>query len=388
MTIDPIYLDYNATTPCDPRVVEKMLPYFSEQYGNPANGLHIQGRKSARAVAEAREQISALLAAQPGEVFFTAGATESNNLAILGLARAARRTTRRRIVTTAVEHKAVLLPSKKLADDGFDIVVLPVNRNGKVDIEAARDVINTDTLLVSVQAANNELGTIQPVTEISLLAHEKGAYMHCDAAQAVGKIPVNVNDLGVDLLSVSAHKLYGPKGIGCLYVRGGTRTIALEPLAYGGGQENGLRSGTTNVPGAVGFGEACAIAQTELMDEMARLTALRDTLEMELLTVIDGLLINARQTDRLPNTSSLTFPGVDADALLLNMPELMSGTGSACTSGAVEPSHVLTAIGLSRAESSSTIRLSLGRFTYRHEIREIVALLFQTSATLRITAQG
>ena len=388
MTIDPIYLDYNATTPCDPRVVEKMLPYFSEQYGNPANGLHIQGRKSARAVAEAREQISALLAAQPGEVFFTAGATESNNLAILGLARAARRTTRRRIVTTAVEHKAVLLPSKKLADDGFDIVVLPVNRNGKVDIEAARDVINTDTLLVSVQAANNELGTIQPVTEISLLAHEKGAYMHCDAAQAVGKIPVNVNDLGVDLLSVSAHKLYGPKGIGCLYVRGGTRTIALEPLAYGGGQENGLRSGTTNVPGAVGFGEACAIAQTELVDEMARLTALRDTLEMELLTVIDGLLINARQTDRLPNTSSLTFPGVDADALLLNMPELMSGTGSACTSGAVEPSHVLTAIGLSRAESSSTIRLSLGRFTYRHEIREIVALLFQTSATLRITAQG
>ncbi len=382
MTIDPIYLDYNATTPCDPRVVEKMLPYFSEQYGNPANGLHIQGRKSARAVAEAREQISALLAAQPAEVFFTAGATESNNLAILGLARAARRTTRRRIVTTAVEHKAVLLPSKKLADDGFDIVVLPVNRNGKVDIEAARDVINTDTLLVSVQAANNELGTIQPVTEISLLAHEKGAYMHCDAAQAVGKIPVNVNDLGVDLLSVSAHKLYGPKGIGCLYVRGGTRTIALEPLAYGGGQENGLRSGTTNVPGAVGFGEACAIAQTELMDEMARLTALRDTLEMELLTVIDGLLINARQTDRLPNTSSLTFPGVDADALLLNMPELMSGTGSACTSGAVEPSHVLTAIGLSRAESSSTIRLSLGRFTYRHEIREIVALLFQTSATL------
>ena len=382
MTIDPIYLDYNATTPCDPRVVEKMLPYFSEQYGNPANGLHIQGRKSARAVAEAREQISALLAAQPGEVFFTAGATESNNLAILGLARAARRTTRRRIVTTAVEHKAVLLPSKKLADDGFDIVVLPVNRNGKVDIEAARDVINTDTLLVSVQAANNELGTIQPVTEISLLAHEKGAYMHCDAAQAVGKIPVNVNDLGVDLLSVSAHKLYGPKGIGCLYVRGGTRTIALEPLAYGGGQENGLRSGTTNVPGAVGFGEACAIAQTELMDEMARLTALRDTLEMELLTVIDGLLINARQTDRLPNTSSLTFPGVDADALLLNMPELMSGTGSACTSGAVDPSHVLTAIGLSRAESSSTIRLSLGRFTYRHEIREVVALLFQTSATL------
>jgi cysteine desulfurase len=198
----------------------------------------------------------------------------------------------------------------------------------------------------------------------------------------VGKIPVNVDDLGVDLLSASAHKLYGPKGIGCLYVRGGTRTIALEPLAYGGGQENGLRSGTTNVPGAVGFGEACAIAQAELTDEMARLTALRDTLETALLAEIDGLRINARDADRLPNTSSLTFPGVDADALLLNMPKVMLGTGSACTSGAVEPSHVLTAIGLNRAESSSTIRLSLGRFTYQHELREIIALLFQTSATL------
>ncbi len=290
----PAYLDYNATTPCDPRVVEKMSPYFTEWYGNPANGLHIQGRRSARAVADAREQIAALLAARPGEVFFTAGATESNNLAILGLARAARRSTRRRIITTAVEHKAVLLPCKKLTDDGFDIVILPVDRNGKVDVEAARIAIDTDTLLVSIQAANNEIGTIQPVAEIAAMAHEKGAYVHCDAAQAVGKIPVNVDDLGVDLLSASAHKLYGPKGIGCLYVRGGTRAIALEPLAYGGGQENGLRSGTTNVPGAVGFGEACAIAQAELVDEMAGLAALRDALETALLAEIDGLLVNAR----------------------------------------------------------------------------------------------
>lgn len=378
----PVYLDYNATTPCDPRVVEKMSPFFTEWYGNPANGLHIQGRRSARAVADAREQIAALIVARPGEIFFTAGATESNNLAILGLARAARRSTRRRIVTASAEHKAVLLPCKKLADDGFEVVILPVDRNGRVDVEAARSAIDTGTLLVSVQAANNEIGTIQPVAEIAALAHEMGAFVHCDAAQAVGKIPVNVDDLGVDLLSASAHKLYGPKGIGCLYVRGGTRTIALEPLAYGGGQENGLRSGTTNVPGAVGFGEACAIAQAELTDEMARLTALRDTLETALLAEIDGLRINARDADRLPNTSSLTFPGVDADALLLNMPKVMLGTGSACTSGAVEPSHVLTAIGLNRTESSSTIRLSLGRFTYQHELREIVALLFQTSATL------
>ncbi|MCX6042572.1 MAG: cysteine desulfurase family protein [Caldilinea sp.] len=363
MRLDPIYLDYNATTPCDPRVVEKMSPFFTEWYGNPANVLHIQGRRSARAVADAREQIAALIVARPGEIFFTAGATESNNLAILGLARAARRSTRRRIVTASAEHKAVLLPCKKLADDGFEVVILPVDRNGRVDVEAARSAIDTGTLLVSVQAANNEIGTIQPVAEIAALAHEMGAFVHCDAAQAVGKIPVNVDDLGVDLLSASAHKLYGPKGIGCLYVRGGTRTIALEPLAYGGGQEN-------------------AIAQAELTDEMARLTALRDTLETALLAEIDGLRINARDADRLPNTSSLTFPGVDADALLLNMPKVMLGTGSACTSGAVEPSHVLTAIGLNRAESSSTIRLSLGRFTYQHELREIIALLFQTSATL------
>lgn len=246
-----VYLDYNATTPCDPRVVEKMRPYFEELYANPANGYHCWGRLAARAVEDARAQVGELINAAPGEIVFTAGATESNNLAILGLARMARSSKRRRIVTTAVEHKAVLLPCKRLVEEGFELVVLPVDDNGRVILDAARAEINAETLLVSVQAANNEIGTIQPVAEIAEIAHAQGTVVHCDAAQAVGKIWVDVHRLGVDLLSASAHKLYGPKGIGCLYIRGGARSIALEPLIYGGGQEHGIRAGTTNVPNAV-----------------------------------------------------------------------------------------------------------------------------------------
>lgn len=382
MPSDVIYLDYNATTPCDPRVVEKMRPYFDELYANPANGYHRWGRLAARAVDDARAQIGELINAESRDIVFTAGATESNNLAILGLARMARNCKRRRIVTTAVEHKAVLLPCKKLVEEGFELIVLPVDENGRVILDRARAEINAETLLVSVQAANNEIGTIQPVAEIAEIAHAQGALVHCDAAQAVGKIPVDVHRLGADLLSASAHKLYGPKGIGCLYIRGGVRAIALEPLLYGGGQEHGLRAGTTNVPGAVGFGEACAIAQTELSQEIVRLQSLRDDIESALLTQISGLLINGRDAERLPNTSSLTFPGVDADALLLNLPTLMMGTGSACTSGAVEPSHVLTAIGLSRELASATIRLSLGRFTHTTGLATITQQLSESVHSL------
>ncbi|MFN3983336.1 MAG: cysteine desulfurase family protein [Caldilinea sp.] len=379
---DIIYLDYNATTPCDPRVLAKMRPYFDELFANPANGYHRWGRLAARAVEDAREQIGALINAAPKEIVFTAGATESNNLAILGLARRARNRERRRIVTTAVEHKAVLLPCKRLVEEGFDLIILPVDEHGCVRLDAAQAAINDETLLVSVQAANNEIGTIQPVAEIAEIAHAHGALVHCDAAQALGKIPVDVDRLGVDLLSASAHKLYGPKGIGCLYVRGGTRSIALEPLLYGGGQEHGLRSGTTNVPGAVGFGEACAIAQTELSQEMARLQSLRDAIELALQAKIPTLHINGRGTARLPNTSSLTFPGIDADALLLNLPDLMLGTGSACTSGAVEPSHVLTAIGLNRDLASATVRLSLGRFVAPTDVQRIVSEIVTTITQL------
>jgi cysteine desulfurase len=372
-----IYLDYNATTPCDPRVVEKMQPFFSEWYGNPATGLHLQGRRAARAVDGAREQIAAFIGCRPGEIVFTGGATESNNLAILGLGRANRDSARTRIVTSAVEHKAVLLPCQKLQEEGYEFIVLPVDAQGRISIEEAEETIDDRMLLVSVQAANNEVGTLQPVARIAEIAHAHGAIVHCDAAQAVGKIPVDLNteDWQVDLLSVSAHKLYGPKGVGALYLRNGPHAHPMVPLQYGGGQEHGLRSGTSNVPGIVGFGEACRVCQAELAQESPRIAGLRDRLEDALLAGVPGLRINAREAERLPNTSSLTFPGFDADALLLNLPEVMLGTGSACSSGALEPSHVLLAMGLSRADASSTVRASLGRFTAEEDVDRACSLL-------------
>ena len=364
----PIYLDYNATTPCDPRVVEKMLPYFSEIYGNPSNGYHRQGRLSAQAVSKAREQVANLIGAEPHEVIFTSGATESNNQAILGLARLHKTNPRKRIVTSKIEHKAVLNPFKKLSEEGFEIILLDVDSQGVVSIDQAKEYIDEKTLLVSIHLANNEIGTIQPVQEIVEIAHQHGALVHTDAAQAVGKIPVDVQGLGVDMLSMSAHKLYGPKGIGALYIRNGIRSVPMEPLLYGGGQENGFRSGTTNVPGIVGFGEAARISMEVLTEEMIRISSLRDRLEELLLHGIPNLIINAQKAKRLPNTSSLTFPGVEADALLLNLPDVMMGTGSACNAGAVEPSHVLQAIGLRREVASCTVRASLGRFVNDKDI--------------------
>ncbi len=377
-----IYLDYNATTPCDPRVVEKMLPYFSAIYGNPANGLHRQGRLAARAVDEAREKVALLIGAREKEIVFTSGATESDNLAILGIARMNRNGKRKRIITSAIEHKAVLLACKKLQEEGFDVVFLPVDLEGRVLIDAAREVIDENTLLVSIHGANNEIGTIQPIAQLAELAHQMGAFFHCDAAQAVGKIPVNVDEWDVDLLSMSAHKLYGPKGIGALFVRGGSNAIPMEPIWYGGGQENGLRSGTSNVPGIVGFGEACDICKNEVREELPRLQNLRNTLERELKSSFPALIINGEEAVRIPNTSSLTFPDIDADALILNAPGIMIGTGSACTSGAVEPSHVLTAIGLSRNYASATIRISLGRYTSSENAMEAVAKLIIATNTL------
>lgn len=384
MTSEPIYLDNNATTRCDPRVLEKMLPYFSQWYGNPANGFHRQGRKAAKAIDEAREQVARLLHARPGEIVFTAGATESNNLAILGLAHMARNGNRKHIVTSAIEHKAVLLPCKKLQEEGFTVTILPVDRNGCVSLAAAKEAISEQTLLVSIQAANNEIGTLQPVQAIAEIAHEHGAWVHSDAAQAVGKIEVDVDQLGVDLLSASAHKLYGPKGIGSLYIRGGARAIHLEPLLYGGGQEGELRSGTSNVPSIVGFGEACQLAAEVVATEGPQLAALRNQFEKSLLQIVPHLKINGYEALRLPNTSSLVFPSLDADALLLNLPDIMMGNGSACSSGAIEPSHVLTAIGLPRSEANATVRASLGRFTTPGDISTAVTRIGQAIQSLTI----
>lgn len=377
----PIYLDYNATTPCDPRVVQAMLPYFDEIYGNPANGLHGLGRKAARAMDNAREHVAALIGALPGEIVFTSGATESNHLAILGTAEYAS-PTRRKIITCAIEHKAVLAPCKRLAELGFEIVILPVDSNGLVLLDELEQAVGEDTFLVSIQAANNEIGTLQPIARIAELAHHHGALVHTDAAQAIGKIPCDVREWGVDLLSCSAHKLYGPKGIGALYIRGGARSIPIRPMLEGGGQEFGLRAGTSNVPAIVGLGAACEIVAAELPQESARLKEYQAELERGLLEAIPTLRINAQHAPRLPNTTNITFEGVEADALLLRLPGLMMSTGSACHTGTMEPSHVLQAIGLTREQASASIRISLGRMTTENDIRETIKQTYKVISVL------
>lgn len=377
-----IYLDNNATTPCDPRVVEKMLPYFSEIYGNPANGYHIQGRTAAKAVDKARGQIAQLIGAQPYEIIFTGGATESNNLAIFGISRFSKNSLRNRLVTSKIEHKAVLYPCKVLKEDNKDVVFISVSSAGEINLQEMLGSITENTFLVSVHLANNEIGTIQPIHEIAEHAHSVGALVHTDAAQAVGKISVHVDELGVDLLSMSAHKLYGPKGIGALYIRGGTKAVPFAPMFYGGGQELGLRPGTSNVPSIVGFGEAAQLCAHNLRTENSRIQRLRDEFEESLISRIPGLMINGKNTNRLPNTSSLIFPDVDADALLLNLSDVMLGTGSACNSGTLEPSHVLQAIGVSREAAQRTIRASFGRFNSEEQVQIAVNSIVQSYSSV------
>jgi cysteine desulfurase len=344
-----------------------MLPYFTEDFGNPASTIHAAGRTASEAVEKAREQMAALIGARRGEIIFPSGATESNNLALAGVARATSGM-RKRIVTTAIEHKSVLMLGRELTKQGFDIVVLPVDREGRVSIDTAHEVINDDTLLVSVQAANNEVGTIQHEVEIAEIAHARGALMHCDAAQAVGKIPVDVEEWDADFLSISAHKLYGPKGVGALYVKNGPYGQPLVPLVWGGGQEGGLRSGTLNVPGIVGLGVACELCQELMSEESICIGRMRDSLEQRLIEAIPEVKRNGDLAERLPNNSSLTLPGVDAEALIANLPGLALSTGSACMAGAPEPSHVLLALGLSRDEAYATLRVGLGRFSTTEEV--------------------
>jgi cysteine desulfurase len=369
-----IYLDHHATTPCDPRVVETMLPYFTHHFGN-ASSPHEAGRIAYEAVEKAREQVAELINAQPQEIFWTSGATEANNLAILGLARGpyAQRLAphRRRIVISAIEHKAVQEPCRVLQDEGFEVMVLPVETDGQVNLNAAQQVINEQTLFVSLQAANGEMGTIQPVVEMARLAHEAGALLHCDAAQAVGKIPVDVLTWDVDLLSLSGHKIYGPKGVGALYIRRGLNS-QLVPHQHGGGQERGLRPGTLPVPLLAGLGEACFICQQEMFCEAVRIATLRDRLEMQIQDSCPAVRLNGSREARLPHNSSLTIPGISGDILLAQLPNIALSTGSACESGAMEPSKVLQAIGLSREDAASTVRIGLGRFTTMEEIEQVV----------------
>lgn len=358
----PVYLDHHATTPVDPRVLDAMLPYFSGTFGNAASRTHPFGWAAEEAVEEGRRRVAAAIGALPREIVFTSGATESNNIAILGAARA-QASRGRHVVTVATEHRAVLDPVRALAREGFEATILPVDGAGRVDLDRLAASLRDDTVLVSVMAANNEIGTLAPLADIARLAKARGIWFHTDAAQAAGKVPFDVREAGVDLASLSAHKVYGPKGVGALYVRARAPRVRLEPILFGGGHERGLRSGTLNVPGIVGFGRALEIALAGLADESARIAALRDRLEGAILAALDGVRVNGDREHRLPGNLHLSFDGVDGDALLMSVRELAVSAGSACTSSEPEPSHVLRAIGVADDLAEASIRFGLGRGT-------------------------
>ena len=377
----PIYLDNQATTACDPRVVQVMLPYFTEHFGNPHSAEHAMGRFAEAAVEQARAQVAALIGADPREVVFTSGATESNNIAIKGAARhaATQGTDRRRIITLATEHKCVLESVADLQAEGFEPVVLPVRPDGLADLGLVRDALATPTLLLSVMAVNNETGVIQDLAALAARAHAAGALFHTDAAQATGKIPLDVEAMRIDLLSISGHKLYGPKGVGALYVRRRPR-VRLAPLFSGGGQERGLRSGTLPAPLIVGLGEACRIAGEEMQADHARIASLRDRFMAVLGSRIPGIALNASEDARIPGNLNLTFPAATAQALMEAAPDLCVSTGSACSSAEVEPSYVLRALGLSDAAASRTLRIGIGRFTSAADIDSAAAMLAEAHA--------
>ncbi len=383
-----IYLDNQAATRCDPRVLAAMLPLFAEDYGNPHSVEHAMGRRAEAAVEAARAEIAALIGAEPREIVFTSGATESNNLAIKGAARhaAAFGNMRRRVVTVATEHKCVLESVADLAAEGFEPVVLPVAPNGLLDPARLRAALaEQPTLLVSVMAVNNEIGVIQDIAALAAIAREAGALFHTDAAQAVGKIPLDVAALGVDLLSVSAHKLYGPKGAGALYVRRRPR-VRLAPLFSGGGQERGFRSGTLATPLTVGLGAACRLAAEEMAQEAGRIAGLRDRFLAQLTDAIPGVAVNGSMARRIPGNLNLTFPAATAADLMERMPDVCVSTGSACSSAEIEPSYVLRALGLSDAAAARTLRVGIGRFTSAADIDRAAAAFAAAHAASPVAA--
>lgn len=374
-----IYLDHHATTPVDARVLEAMLPFFSEQFGNAASRQHAFGWAASDAVERARKQVAALIGAGSKDVIFTSGATEANNLAIKGAAKA--RPDRDHLVTVATEHKAVLDPMARLAHEGWSVTVLPVDRNGLFDLGELAAVITERTALVSVMAANNEIGVLQPIREAAALAHAKGAWFHTDAVQAVGKVPFDVEALDVDFASITAHKVYGPKGVGALYVRRKGRTVAAIAEIDGGGHERGLRSGTLNVPGIVGFGRAAAIARAEIADEAARTMALRERLRGALAANAEGMTVNGALDARLPGNLNVSFDGVDGEALLVSLDDIAVSSGAACT--AAEPSHVLVALGLSKDRALASLRFGIGRGTTAEDVDYAAAKVADVVTRLR-----
>ena len=379
----PIYLDNQATTRIDPRVLDAMMPYLTDAYGNAASRSHGFGWAAEQAVETARAQVAKLIGASAKEIVFTSGATESNNLAIKGAVEASGRQSVG-IVTQATEHKAVLDPCAWLGKQGCRVTVLPVLEDGRVDLDELQQVLDDEKpLLVSIMLANNEIGTIQPVGEIGRMCRERGVLLHTDAAQAVGKIPVDVNRDNVDRLSISGHKIYGPKGIGAFYVRRRNPQVKVAEQMHGGGHERGMRSGTLNVPGIVGLGAACALAAEEMAVEATRLAALRDRLQAKLEAGLDHVRVNGSRDHRLPGNLNMTFQHVDSESLMMGLNNVAVSSGSACTSAAIEPSHVLRALGLDEQAAHSSIRFGLGRFNTEEEIDYVAERVIDVVGKLR-----
>lgn len=363
----PIYFDYHATTPMDPEVLKTMLPYFTDVFGNAASRNHEFGWTAEAAVENARTQIASLIGASDKELIFTSGATESNNLALLGVAEMYQEKGNH-IITTPIEHKAVLDTCQALERKGFQITYLPVDQYGQVNPEDVRKAITDKTILVSVMFANNEIGTINPIGAIGKVCKEKGVLFHTDAVQAIGKVKVDVQELGIDLLSITAHKIYGPKGVGALYVRRKNPRVRLAPILHGGGHERGMRSGTLNVPGIVGFGKAAEILTRTMTDEVAKLRRQRDRLWDGIRAELDEIYLNGHPTERLPNNLNVSFAFVEGESLMMGMKELAVSSGSACTSASLEPSYVLKSIGVGEDLAHTSIRFSVGRFTTDEEV--------------------
>jgi cysteine desulfurase len=377
----PIYLDYQATTPLDPRVLEAMMPYFTYKFGNPGSRSHSYGWEAEEGVEKARGQVAKLIGADEKEVIFTSGATESNNLAIKGVAEFYK-DRRNHIVTTVTEHKCVLDTCRHLEQEGFAVTYLPVQQNGLIDLDRLREVVTDKTVVVSIMAVNNEIGVIQPLAEIGKICREKGAFFHTDAAQAAGKIPLDVEAMNIDLMSISGHKIYGPKGIGALYVRRRPR-VRLVPMIYGGGQERGFRSGTLPTPLCVGLGEAAEIAMKEMDAEATRLTKLRDRMLTGLQAKLPEIYLNGDLERRIPGNLNISFAHVEGESLMMGIKNLSVSSGSACTSASLEPSYVLRALGVEEELAHTSLRIGLGRFTTEHEVDTAVEELVRHVNKLR-----
>ena len=378
----PVYMDNNATTRTDPRVVETMLPYFTEKFGNSASRNHPFGWEAEAAVEEAREQIGALIGASAKEIIFTSGATESNNLALKGAA-AMYKKKGNHIITQATEHKAILDPCKRLERDGFKVTVLPVDKFGQVHAEQVREAMTDKTILVSIMAANNEIATLQPIGKIGKLCKEKGILFHTDAVQAVGKVPIDVEEMGIDLLSMTAHKMYSPKGIGALYVRKKDPRVRLEATIDGGGHERGMRSGTLPVPSIVGFGTASEIARKEMPEESKRTFRLREKLRKGIMDQLPESYLNGHPTERLPGNANISFAYVEGEGLMMGIKDVAVSSGSACTSASLEPSYVLRALGVGDELAHSSIRFGIGRFNTEEEVDFVVDLVVREVNRLR-----